>query len=86
LRRDGKRGKGASTYIEALRDPQTVHAICEEYRAAATIDRANDEEDRRTRRKIFCPVRVLWSAGSGLDTWYPDAGGPLGIWPAGRRT
>jgi haloacetate dehalogenase len=57
-----------------------VHAICEEYRAAATIDHASDEEDRRAGRKIFCPVLVLWSAGSGLDTWYSDAGGPLGIW------
>jgi haloacetate dehalogenase len=71
-----------AAYIEALRDPQAVHAICEEYRAAATIDRANDDEDRWSGRKISCPVFVLWSAGSGLDKWYSDAGGPLGIWRA----
>jgi haloacetate dehalogenase len=69
-----------AAYIEALRDPDTVHAICEEYRAAATIDVAQDTEDQRAGRRISCPVLALWSAGDGLDTWYAEAGGPLGIW------
>jgi haloacetate dehalogenase len=69
-----------AAYIAALRDPDTVHAICEEYRAAATIDVAQDIEDQRAHRRIVCPVLVLWSAGSPLDTWYAEAGGPLGIW------
>jgi haloacetate dehalogenase len=67
-------------YIDALRDAQTVHAICEEYRAAATIDFARDAEDRRADRRISCPVLALWGKGGPLDTWYEDAGGPLGIW------
>src|SRR5215208_7640053 len=45
-----------ATYIRALRDPDTVHAICEEYRAAATIDVAKDEEDRAAGHRISCPV------------------------------
>jgi haloacetate dehalogenase len=69
-----------AAYIEALQDPRTVHAICEEYRAAATIDVAKDEEDQRAQRRISCPTLVLWSKGSALDTWYEAAGGPLGIW------
>jgi haloacetate dehalogenase len=69
-----------TTYIEALRDPETIHAICEEYRAAATLDIAKDEEDLRAHRKIECPLLALWSSGSALDRWYKDAGGPLGIW------
>jgi haloacetate dehalogenase len=69
-----------AAYIDALRDPDTVHAICEEYRAAATIDFAKDDEDRDAGRRISCPVLALWSKGSPLDTWYEDAGGPLGIW------
>src|SRR5262249_23929150 len=36
-----------AAYIEALRDPARVHAICEEYRAAATLDHQHDLEDRR---------------------------------------
>lgn len=66
-------------YVDALRSHEAVHAICEEYRAAATLDRAHDETDRRAGRTIACPVLALWSEGSSLDTWYVDAGGPLGI-------
>ena len=69
-----------AAYIDALRDPEAVHAICEEYRAAATIDLASDAADHDAGRLIECPVLVLWSAGSALDHWYDDAGGPLGIW------
>ena len=75
-------GAVRTAYIEALRVPETVHAICEEYRAAATIDVANDEEDRRAGRRIRCPVLVLWSTDSSLDQWYREAGGPLGLWRA----
>jgi len=69
-----------AAYVEALRDPRTVHAICEEYRAAATLDFAKDVEDQRAGRRIGCPVLALWSEGGPLDEWYRDAGGPLGIW------
>jgi haloacetate dehalogenase len=67
-------------YIEALRDPESAHAICEEYRAAATIDRVQDAEDRAAGRLIQCPTLVLWSEGSALDGRYTGAGGPLAIW------
>jgi haloacetate dehalogenase len=67
-------------YIEALRDPSRVHAICEEYRAAATVDRQHDATDRQSSRRIECPVLALWSAGGALDTWYAQDGGPLPIW------
>jgi haloacetate dehalogenase len=66
-------------YVSALRSPEAVHAICEEYRAAATLDREHDEADRREGRTIDCPVLALWSADGPLDVWYEDAGGPLGI-------
>ena len=69
-----------AAYIAALRDPDTVHAICEEYRATVTLDVAQDTEDQRAGHRILCPTLALWSAGSGLDTWYAEAGGPLGIW------
>ena len=69
-----------AAYAAALRAPGHAHAICEEYRAAATIDCEHDAADRAAGRRIICPTLVLWSAGSGLDTWYADAGGPLGIW------
>jgi haloacetate dehalogenase len=72
----------AASYVETLRDPTRAHAICEEYRAAATRDREHDEADRRRGRRIACPLLVLWSGRGGLDAWYADAGGPLAIWRA----
>jgi haloacetate dehalogenase len=69
-----------SAYVSCLRDPDRVHAICEEYRAAAGIDREHDAADRAAGRRLDCPVLVLWSADGPLDQWYADDGGPLGIW------
>ena len=69
-----------SAYLEALRDPEAVHAICEEYRAAAAIDFTRDMEDRAANRCISCPTLTLWSQESALDNWYEQVGGPLGIW------
>jgi haloacetate dehalogenase len=69
-----------AAYVAALSDPETVHAICEEYRAAATIDAQQDSFDRKAGRRIACPTLVLWGAGGGLDIWYADAGGPCGLW------
>lgn len=68
-----------TAYIDPLRDAARVHAICEEYRAGATIDHEHDNADRSAGRMIDCPMLVLWSRGA-LDEWYRDAGGPLGIW------
>jgi haloacetate dehalogenase len=46
--------------LEKFRHPETVHAICEEFRAAATLDYQQDQADRGNRR-IACPVLFLWS-------------------------
>lgn len=68
------------SYIEALRDPEHVHAICEEYRAASTVDREHDQADLDAGKRITCPLSVLWSESGGVAHWYKDAGGPLGLW------
>jgi haloacetate dehalogenase len=69
-----------ATYVEALRDRSHAHAICEEYRAAATLDRMHDDADRAEGKRIDCPVLVLWSRHGPLSTWYADAGGPISLW------
>jgi haloacetate dehalogenase len=71
-----------AAYVQALRDPSHLHAICEEYRAAATIDREHDEADRASGHRIVCPLLALWSAKGPLDTWYEEEGGPLSLWRA----
>jgi haloacetate dehalogenase len=67
-------------YVEMYRDPARVHAVCEEYRAAATIDVEHDRQDSDAQHHIMCPMLHLWASGGPLDTFYSDAGGPLGIW------
>jgi len=71
-----------AAYVAALRDPARVHAICEEYRAAATLDRLHDDADHKSGRRIVCPLLALWSARGALGSWYADAGGPLELWRA----
>ena len=65
-------------YIEKFSHPDTVHAICEEFRAAATLDYRQDEEDRG-KRKIACPVLFLWSQHGSVAKLYDD---PLAMWRA----
>lgn len=73
-------------YIQALSNPACMHAICEEYRAAATIDRHHDAADRHVGRRIQCPLLALWSNVGPLATWYTDVGGPIGLWQAWANT
>jgi haloacetate dehalogenase len=61
-------------YLRCFRDPRTVHAICEDYRAAATLDFAHDGADRRAGKRIKCPVLALWGRQGYLEEWYDVAG------------
>jgi len=67
-------------YVSSYRDPARVHGICEEYRAAATIDVEHDRADKEASKRIECPMLHLWAEGGPLDTFYSKDGGPLGIW------
>jgi len=57
-------------YRRCVADPQTVHAMCEDYRAGAEIDDELDEADRAAGRRIACPVLVLWSGREELPRWF----------------
>ncbi|KAE8449409.1 hypothetical protein EG329_008310 [Mollisiaceae sp. DMI_Dod_QoI] len=47
-------------YVKVLEDPAAVHAMCEDYRASATVDLDEARKDIEKGRKIMCPLRVLW--------------------------
>jgi haloacetate dehalogenase len=64
-------------YQRAIHDPQTVHAMIEDYRAGLGIDREHDDADRAAGRRIGCPVLFLWAARDDLEDLYGD---PLAIW------
>jgi haloacetate dehalogenase len=65
-----------AAYRAQLDDPGFVAAMCEDYRAGATVDREHDEADRGA-RTIACPVRALWGANGALPAFYDD---PLELW------
>jgi haloacetate dehalogenase len=64
-----------AAYRAQLEDPAFVTAMCEDYRAGATIDRAHDLEGGT----IACPVLSLWGGAGGLPRFYAD---PLEPWRA----
>jgi len=66
----------AAAYRRNGEDPATIHAMCEDYRAAMTLDYAHDLADRGRRRRIGCPVHVLWGGRWTLPDWYDV----LAIW------
>jgi len=49
-------------YSRCIRDPRTVHGICEDYRASAGIDLEHDREDLARGRKVACPMLALWGS------------------------
>ena len=66
-----------ASYRALLDDPSIVEAICEDYRAAATIDRDHDDADLRAGRRIEAPLLALWSARGALPRLYGDV---LDVW------
>ncbi len=48
--------------------PETIHASCEDYRAAASIDLEHDEADITS--PVTCPVLVLWGAKGAMERHY----------------
>jgi haloacetate dehalogenase len=64
-----------AAYRRQLDDASAVTAICEDYRAGATVDRQLDEADRG--REITCPVLCLWGARGALPIFYADV---LAVW------
>ena len=52
--------RALAEYERCFCDPAAIHASCEDYRAAATIDLVHDDDDVAAGRKISCPLLVLW--------------------------
>jgi haloacetate dehalogenase len=61
-------------YLRCFRDPAAIHATCEDYRAAATIDLDHDAADLD--RRIACPTLVLWGKEGVIERCFD----PLADW------
>ncbi|QBQ96065.1 alpha/beta fold hydrolase [Paraburkholderia pallida] len=63
-------------YRAALRQPGAVHAMCEDYRASASIDLEHDRADIERGHKVGCPLRVLWGEHGVVERCFD----PLAEW------
>ena len=66
------------SYRAQIRDPARLHAMCADYRAGATTDRAHDLADRAAGRRIAAPLRFLW----GRHGFPARTGDPAALWRA----
>jgi haloacetate dehalogenase len=74
--------RALAEYERCFADPAAIHAMCEDYRAAASIDLAHDRADLD--RRIVCPLRVLWGQRgvvhrlfSPVADWQARVAGPV---------
>jgi haloacetate dehalogenase len=63
-------------YLRCFTDPACVHASCEDYRAAATIDLAHDDVDFDAGHRVGCPLLALW----GTRGFVGRQCDPLAVW------
>jgi len=61
-------------YERCFATPESIHAMCEDYRAAATIDLAHDAADEG--RTVDCPLLILWGSRGVVGQLYE----PLEVW------
>lgn len=81
VRRDGEppgffHPEALADYLAAARTPEAITGMCEDYRAAATVDLVHDRASRAAGQRVQCPMLVLWGAQGRIGGWY-DA---LAIW------
>jgi haloacetate dehalogenase len=68
--------RALESYRRQISDPARVHAMCEDYRAGASIDRTIDREDQARGARIAAPLHFIWSK-SGFPA---SSGRPLQLW------
>lgn len=60
--------EAVAEYLRCFCQPESIHASCEDYRAAAGVDLTHDEDDLK--RKISCPLLVLWGEKGFVNNQY----------------
>jgi haloacetate dehalogenase len=65
-------------YERCFIKPETIHAVCEDYRAGASIDLVHDQASRATGQKIACDTLVLWGSKGVVNRLFQ----PLLLWQA----
>ena len=75
----GKGGFSKETLAEYARvcTPENIHGVCEDYRAALTVDMPMDTADFEAGRKVECPAAIYWGEKSHTEKYYD----PRKAWP-----
>jgi haloacetate dehalogenase len=76
-KREAMGNEAFADYLAAIRNPATVHAMIEDYRAGLGVDRQHDEADRAAGKRIECPLLVLWALQDDMGLLYGD---PVEVW------
>ena len=71
--------RALAEYERCFADPATIHATCEDYRAAATIDLEHDAADADAR--IECPLLALWGTKGVVNRLFD----PIADWNSVAR-
>ena len=58
--------------------PESIHAVCEDYRASAGIDLEHDRASRAAGQRIACDTLVLWGERGVVQALFD----PLALWQA----
>ncbi len=69
-----KFGNVEENYLKTFKQLKRIHATCEDYRAAATIDLRHDKKDRK--KLLNIPIQVLWGKNGVIGKQFK----PLKIW------
>jgi haloacetate dehalogenase len=75
----GKGGFSEETLKEYARccTPENIHGVCEDYRAALTVDMPMDTADFEAGRKVTCPAAIYWGEKSHTEKYFD----PRTAWP-----
>lgn len=65
-----------SDYLRCFRDPETIRASCDDYRAAAGIDLEHDRADIAAGRRLTCPALALWGEDGVIGKLFD----PIAAW------
>ena len=67
-------------YLRAIKDPETVHAMIEDYRAGLGVDRDHDEADRARGATIACSTLFAYASRDDMEDLYGDPGAIWSAW------
>jgi haloacetate dehalogenase len=69
--------KAVTEYVRCFNDPAAIHASCEDYRAAASTDLADDDAAAARGQRVTAPVLALWGEHGFVGQHYDDV---LAVW------